>query len=310
MEENKDTENIIDKPIVEKSKTSFSFELVMDITLIALLTGLSLLFYHFDIFKFDPDKYVDLSYSASKTLHFQSSLVLNSGILSIISMLILILVQLFLHPSGLKPVYGKKHLNLIKMYILDAFGILASAVLPMVLSGFNISNGLTLFITLFLVLGYETLIYKLYMENRTYSNKLFWEIFRFAIVGLIAAVFDFLISFIFQFVVFNGGTSWYVTGISTICGFIVGVVINYLMSTYMVYKNSKSNTSKTVKGMILFLILAIIGLVIGIVIQYLLYDLFNLKLGISFLSYPICFVIRTLIVMVYNYISRKIFIYK
>lgn len=310
MDESIEIENKTDRPIVEKSKNSFSFELVLDITIITILTGLCLLIYHLDPFKLDPNKFIDLSYSASKTLHFSLSLVLYSVILSIVSLLILIAVQLFLHPSGIKPTYGRRHQNLVKMYVLDIFGILASAVLPMVLSGFNISNGLTLFITFFLVCGYETLIYKLYMENRTYSNKLFWEIFRFAIVGLIAAVFDFLISFVFQFLIFKGGTSWYVTGVSTVCGFAVGVVINYLMSTYMVYKNSKSNTSKTVKGMILFLILAIIGLLIGIGIQYLLYDLFNLKLGIAFLSYPICFVIRTLIVMVYNYISRKIFIYR
>ncbi len=100
------------------------------------------------------------------------------------------------------------------------------------------------------------------------------------------------------------------TGISTGMGFIVGVVINYLMSTYMVYKNAKSNTSKSIKGMVLFFVLALIGLFIGIGIQYLFYDLLNLKKGITFFSYPVCFVLRTLIVMVYNYISRKLLIYR
>ena len=148
------------------------------------------------------------------------------------------------------------------------------------------------------------------MEERTFSNHLFWEIFRFAIVGLVAAVFDFLLCFIFQFLIFKGSNSWYVSGISTAMGFALGVVINYILSTYMVYKNAKTNTSKTAKGIILFLVLAIIGLLLGIGIQYFLYDLLNLKKGVALFSYPICFVVRTLIVMVYNYISRKIFIYK
>ena len=146
--------------------------------------------------------------------------------------------------------------------------------------------------------------------NRTYSNNLFWEIFRFGIVGLVAAVFDFLTVFAFRFGVFGSGTDWYVTLISTTCGFIVGVTINYLMSTYMVYKASKSNLAKTAKGVIFFVVLSAIGLGIGIGLEYLLYDFFFLNLGIGIFIYPVVFVVRTLVVMVYNYLSRKLLIYR
>ena len=142
------------------------------------------------------------------------------------------------------------------------------------------------------------------------SNALFWEIFRFAIVGLVAAVFDFATCFIFQFLIFGGSTALYVTGIATVMGFIIGVTINYLMSTYMVYKAAKSNFSKSAKGIITFLVLSILGLLIGVGIQYVLYDFLFIHIGVSFLTYPVDFVIRTLVVMVYNYITRKLFIYR
>ena len=229
---------------------------------------------------------------------------------SLLLTILLFLTHFFLHPSGIKPKIEKKGKNLIYLGILSLFGILAYLVISIFLSTMEISNSMCLFIAGMLTFFYDTLIYKLYLEGRSYSNFIFWEVFRFAIVGLVAAVFDFLICFLFQFYVFGGSTAWYVSGISTALGFCVGVVINYLMSTYMVYKNAKTNTSKTLKGMAMFLVLAIIGLFLGIGIQYVLYDFLNLSKGVAIFSYPICFVLRTLIVMVYNYISRKIFIYK
>ena len=82
------------------------------------------------------------------------------------------------------------------------------------------------------------------------------------------------------------------------------------MSTYMVYKASKSNLAKTAKGVIFFVVLSAIGLGIGIGLEYLLYDLFYLTLGIGIFIYPVVFVVRTLVVMVYNYLSRKLLIYR
>ncbi|MCI7788874.1 MAG: hypothetical protein MR518_05220, partial [Mollicutes bacterium] len=88
------------------------------------------------------------------------------------------------------------------------------------------------------------------------------------------------------------------------------VIINYLRSTYRVYKATKSNFSKSIVGKIYFLGLAVIGLFIGIGLQYFFYDFLNISKGITIFSYPVCFVLRTLIVMVFNYLTRKIFIYR
>ena len=216
----------------------------------------------------------------------------------------------FIRPSGIKPILGNKCRNAFLLVILALFGVLAFVVMGILVPVTTLPRALIQGAIAVVVGVYDLFIYKLYMENRTYSNNLFWEIFRFGIVGLVAAVFDFLTVFAFRFGVFGSGTDWYVTLISTTCGFIVGVTINYLMSTYMVYKASKSNLAKTAKGVIFFVVLSAIGLGIGIGLEYLLYDFFFLNLGIGIFIYPVVFVVRTLVVMVYNYLSRKLLIYK
>lgn len=297
---------VMDRPILEEK--SLKIDLLVSAAIALFASVISTLLG--SLISFDMDQVIEFTYSAGKVFTFSPSFAIASVAMGFVVMLLCLTSLALIHPSGIKPVLGKRGKNVIFLSILSLFGILAFLVISLFLAGMNISPYMSMFLAGFLVCIYDTLIYKLYLENKTFSNHLFWEMFRFAIVGLVAAVFDFLLCFLFQFYVFHGGTAWYVTGISTAMGFTLGVIINYLMSTYMVYKNAKTDTSKTWKGMALFLILAIIGLLIGIAIQYLLYDYLNLKVGIAFLSYPVVFVLRTLLVMVYNYVSRKLLIYK
>lgn len=295
---------------VRKATRPLYLEFILAAVIIFLIGGLASLLYYSGMIKVVPDNVKNLTYSEGKSIQYNPSFVLFSLIISLFISLLAFGLPALIKPSGLKPNIGSKGKNIYCSAILGLFGILAFLVISVFLANLNVSNIISIFIAAILVSFYDYLIYKLYFEERTYSNFLFWEIFRFAIVGLVAAVFDFAFCFIFQFMLFKGQTAWYVTGISTGMGFLVGVVINYLMSTYMVYKNTKSNTSKTIKGIVLFFVLALIGLFLGIGIQYFLYDFLNLNKGITFFSYPICFITRTLIVMVYNYISRKLIIYR
>ena len=293
---------------VRKSTNGFLHEFSLTAVILALAVSLSMLFEHFAPIKAFGQ--LEITYSEGMVLTVDKSALLNALVPAFVTPLFTLLLLSFFHPSGLKPNIGAKGKNILPLSILSLFGILAYVVLTIVLSGFGLAPLFTSLITSALVNVYIFLLYKLYFEERTYSNFLFWEIFRFAIVGLVAAVFDFLMCYLIQFVAFSGGTAWYVTLVSTACGFLVGVLINYLMSTYMVYKNAKTNTSKTVKGMVLFFVLSLIGLLLGMGIQYLLYDYLFLKVDVRFLSYPVDFVIRTLIVMVFNYVTRKLFVYR
>ncbi len=280
------------------------------IAISALLAFLGLGIFSLGLVDFEDNDIFSFTYSANMTLEFSKSLAILSIIASLVECILLYILTAIFTPSGNKALAGKRGKNFFLLAILSLFGLLASVVLSLLLFAFGLSQEMSIVLSLFVCGIYFYLIYKLYLEEKTYSNSIIWEIFRFAIVGLVAAVFDFAVSYIVQFIALADNTAMYVTIVATACGFIIGVIINYLMSTFMVYKASKSNTSKTAKGIILFLALAVVGLFIGIGIQYLLYDYLFLVVGITFFSYPIDFVIRTLVVMVYNYITRKLFIYK
>jgi putative flippase GtrA len=292
-----------------KPKRPIYIEILLAGAVMMIVTLIVTLAMYFTAIK-NPSEILSITYSKDKTISFDRNFLIASIVLGLVVNLLNPLGYYFLKPSGIKADIGKKGRWLILLGILSLFGYLAFIVLNILLSGWNINLVVTTILSTLLVSIYDYLIYKLYLEQRTYSNHLFWELFRFAIVGLVAAVFDFITCFVFQFVFFKGNEAGYVTILSTIAGFVIGVIINYLMSTYMVYKASKSSFSKSFMGVVVFLVLSAIGLGIGIGIQYFLYDFLYLTKNVSFFSYPIDFVIRTLIVMVYNYISRKVIIYR
>lgn len=293
---------------VMKGDSSPLLEFALSFLILLSATFLDTFFFAMDLFP--SGEILELTYSENMAFSFSTGTLFFSLLAGGVTLFLTYLLLFLLKPSGLSPRIGKHGKNLPPFLILSLFGLLAHVVLTIVLTGFSLPGLVVTPAVGFVCSLYEILLYKLYMEQRTYSNALFWEIFRFAIVGLVAAVFDFLTCYLVQFFAFAGNQAVYVTILATACGFLIGVVINYLMSTFMVYKNAKTKTSRTGKGMLTFFLLSAVGLLIGIGIQAFLYDYLFLVVGILYLSYPVDFVIRTLIVMVYNYITRKVFIYK
>lgn len=142
-----------------------------------------------------------------------------------------------------------------------------------------------------------------------------FEIIRFLIVGGIATVVDFftmgIILYLFNpsiyphfYNVFYGGTgnpSLLANMVGTGSGFVVGLIINYVLSVFFVFINK--GKSKSTKGFLQFAVLSAIGLAIHEIGMYLLGGL----LGIN---EWIIKIVMTLIVLVYNYLSRKLLIFK
>lgn len=164
----------------------------------------------------------------------------------------------------------------------------------------------SIYISSLISLTYEYLIFKLYALNREESHNITWEIFRFALVGIIATIID-LITTSGVRLLFNT-TGWItqeyvVTFIAVLLGFTFGVMVNYILSITMVYKNNKKQDAKKWWGVLLFILLSAVGLGIGIGMESLFYN---------FLKWPyfLVFCFRTIVVLVWNYLSRKFILFK
>lgn len=127
----------------------------------------------------------------------------------------------------------------------------------------------------------------------TKSSNTFIQFFRYIFVGGVAFLAD-------------GGSLFLITTIgvnyliSVIFAFVIGLAVNYGLSRLLVFENSSVN------GKIEFLVYGIIG-VIGLgfteIIMYVLTEIAGLYFMVSK-------VIATIIVLVWNFVARKITLYK
>ena len=159
---------------------------------------------------------------------------------------------------------------------------------------------------------------KVFYQNH---RNLILEILRFLIVGGLATIIDWLVSFTVSALVPEIKIStWSVKdSLATLCGFIVGLLINYFLSLVFVYKNKKDeNSGKSFKDFMVFTLIGVIVLLFQILFIYLLNDLLFVKVlnfnTILFANltwgYIISKVLATAFGLILNYIGRKIFVFK
>lgn len=150
--------------------------------------------------------------------------------------------------------------------------------------------------------------------------ELFWEIFRFLLVGGTATVFDYgvhaLVEILLQSFTSVGATValW----IATATGFLVGMLLNWVLSVIFVFRavrNKEEATSK--KSFLIFTIISLIGLALTLVGVWVLkiyvipeFMLFNRAGVLLPWNEWVAKIIMTCIVLVWNYIGRKIFVFK
>lgn len=123
------------------------------------------------------------------------------------------------------------------------------------------------------------------------TENLLIQIFKFIIVGGIATLIDFILLFVFKEIVHLQVI------ISNTLSFCISLIYNYIASVKWVFDVNREKDPK--KNFLIFLIFSIIGLAINDFIMYLL---------INKLSTFISKIIATAIVMVFNFITRKIFL--
>ena len=131
------------------------------------------------------------------------------------------------------------------------------------------------------------------MIEKIKDNKLLMQIMKFVIVGGIATIIDFAVLFVLkEFVGLN-------EIVANTISFIVSLIYNYIASIKWVFNVNDEKDSK--KQFIIFVTFSIIGLLINNLIMWICID----KLAIYYL---IGKVIATGVVMVFNFITRKMFL--
>jgi len=151
---------------------------------------------------------------------------------------------------------------------------------------------------------------------RIKNKETFKEMIRFMICGGIATVVDFIIFgviiyfispeiygmnlfksiFADRSIVPSKSVLW-----GTAAGFMGGLIVNYIISVTFVYRYTER--AKSLHGIIYFIVLSITGLFLNILLMKTAYDYIGL-------NHWIAKVIVTGIVFIYNYLTKRILIFK
>ena len=125
------------------------------------------------------------------------------------------------------------------------------------------------------------------------ENKLFKQIIRFGIIGGLAFLIDYALLYICTDII---GIHYL---ISSIISFTVSVIFNYILSIKWVFEVDERTDPK--RNFLLFIIFSVIGLGINEVIMY---------VGVTMweIYYMLVKIFATFFVMVFNFITRKIFL--
>ena len=156
------------------------------------------------------------------------------------------------------------------------------------------------------------------------------EVIRFIITGLVCAIADFLVTELFL-LIFQNLNDIAKGIISTFAGFAVGVVLNYILSTFWVFTGVEdTKKTKTVGFIILFIVLS----AVAFGLSYGTYELcrfvadkawsldinaagqidyifkFTFWGNAAFWLYVVAFILKTFVGLVWNYFTRKYILYK
>ncbi|MCD7880574.1 MAG: GtrA family protein [Clostridiales bacterium] len=127
-------------------------------------------------------------------------------------------------------------------------------------------------------------------------QKLIKQILRFGVVGGLAFLIDYgILAFLTEVVRLN-----YL--LSSAISFSVSVIFNYILSIFWVF-DVDSGAKKQGRNFSVFLILSVVGLGINQALMWLQVEQFHLY-------YLLAKIVSTAIVMVYNFITRKLFLEK
>ena len=156
-------------------------------------------------------------------------------------------------------------------------------------------------------------------------KQLFMEILRFLIVGAVATLVDYLVFWIFDAwlfpLIFPIETKAWATValvLSTALGFCVGLLVNWVFSVRFVFRAVKDEEkARSKRSFALFALIGVIGLAlteVGVVTLVAVLPNLTLFGATAFLGTAwrkwIAKVVMTCVVLAFNYLGRKFFIFK
>lgn len=133
----------------------------------------------------------------------------------------------------------------------------------------------------------------LHLKFKSKTRKLLIQIFKFGVVGGTAFVIDFAFLYLFR------EFCHFPVLISNTLSFCISVIYNYIASVKWVFDVNKEKDAK--RQFVIFIIFSVIGLLINDLIMW---------VSVDFLSiyYLLAKIIATIIVMIFNFVTRKMFL--
>jgi len=132
-------------------------------------------------------------------------------------------------------------------------------------------------------------------------KKLLYEFIRYTIVGGISFLVDIsCLIMIYEYVMLKSSYSLYMANIG---GFIVGIIVNYVLSVKFVFVDWKDNKhGKSIRSKSIFVLIGIIGLGINEI---------GMFIGVEklIIDYRFVKIMMTGLVLIWNYIARKEFVF-
>jgi len=161
------------------------------------------------------------------------------------------------------------------------------------------------------------------------KNENRWELIKFLITGATCALADLLTTSLFL-KVFKFLPDAALSAVALLLGFIVGVILNYILSTYWVFKGKQDKSvTKSVGFIVLFVVLS----AVAYGLSYGTYELCRIIISNSshinindanigyvlqpkhwiealFWLYILAFFFKTLVGLIWNYFTRKYILYR
>ncbi len=148
-------------------------------------------------------------------------------------------------------------------------------------------------------------------------QKLLQQIIKFGFVGVISFVIDYLTGLVVLnvlMVLLSTDYFEFASLVASVVGFVVSVVVNYILSFKFVFERKEDLNKKT--EFTVFVLLSVVGMIINSLIIWILVgpiyshsSFLQENLGYN-LIYTGGKIFATAVVMVYNFVTRKIFLEK